>query len=585
MSVGVNDQPRMVFDGLPTRKSKKLLSLAALLAATALTSPVYAAGPALPTGGKVVAGSAIIGAPLGSALTVTQSSAKAIITWSGFSIGVGGAVRFDNGSGATLNRVTGTSLSSIDGLLSGTGSVYLINPNGLIIGKSGVVDVGGTFVASTLDATDANFLVGGDLKFIGSSPAAVVNYGKVGALGGDVALIAASVTNVGSVTAASGTAGLVSGYSVLLRDAALDDGKFSVLLGGAGTSVANGGLIAAADVELRAEGGNVYALAGDTAGVIRATGVKSGDGHVWLVADGGTLDVAGTIEAQGVNGTAGAIETSGQTVKIGQAAIDAHSGAWTLDPADLTIDQTAANTIAQTLDVGTNVVEQTSVNGTGGNGDIIFDPDVTVAWNTASSLTLSAYRNIDIGAGVAITSDAGPGVVAGAVTLAADNTGLGVGTVTFGAGASVSTSGPVNIFYNPASYTDAATKSTQSFNGSTATGTYANPYTSFVTGGATLNAYMLVNSLAQLQGRRGRARRPVRAGPQHRCERQRDDEPDQRRRLRGIPAARRRPRLHPQRRGVHRPAGWPGLRGERAVHQPAQRHVGRADRRGGRPAP
>ncbi len=500
MSVGVNDKSRMVFDGLPTRKSKKLLSLTALLAATALTSPVYAAGPALPTGGKVVAGSAIIGAPSGSALTVTQSSAKAILTWSGFSIGVGGAVRFDNGSGATLNRVTGTSLSSIDGLLSGTGSVYLINPNGVIIGKSGVVDVGGTFVASTLDATDANFLVGGDLKFIGSSPAAVVNYGKVGALGGDVALIAASVTNVGSVTAASGTAGLVSGYSVLLRDAALDDGKFSVLLGGAGTSVANGGLIAAADVELRAEGGNVYALAGDTAGVIRATGVKSGDGHVWLVADGGTLDVAGTIKAQGVNGTAGAIETSGQTVKIGQAAIDAHSGAWTLDPADLTIDQTAANTIAQTLDVGTNVVEQTSVNGTGGNGDIIFDPDVTVAWNTASSLTLSAYRNIDIGAGVVITSDAGPGVVAGAVTLAADNTGLGVGTVTFGAGASVSTSGPVNIFYNPASYTDAATKSTQSFNGSTATDTFANPYTSFVTGGATLNAYMLVNSLAQLQG-------------------------------------------------------------------------------------
>ncbi len=189
--------------------------------------------------------------------------------------------------------MTGANVSSIDGLLSATGSVYLINPNGVIVGRSGVVSVGGSFVASTLDVANYNFLAGGDLTFTGSSPEAVINYGKVGALGGDVALIAASVSNTGSISAAKGTAGLISGYSVLLRDASLDEGKFSVLVGGAGASVTNGGVIAAANAELRAEGGNVYALAGDTAGVIRATGVKTGDGQVWLVADGGTLDVGG----------------------------------------------------------------------------------------------------------------------------------------------------------------------------------------------------------------------------------------------------------------------------------------------------
>ena len=84
-------------------------------------------------------------------LTVSQSSSKAIVDWSSFSIGQGGTVQFDNGSGATLNRVTGTSVSSIDGLLSATGSVYLINPNGVIVGKTGVVNTGGSFVASTLD--------------------------------------------------------------------------------------------------------------------------------------------------------------------------------------------------------------------------------------------------------------------------------------------------------------------------------------------------------------------------------------------------------------------------------------------------
>ena len=175
-----------------------------------------------------------------------------------------------------------------------------------------MVNVGGSFVASTLETSDRDFLAGGPLGFAGASPARVVNLGKVGALGGDVALVAAQVSNAGSISAPGGSAGLLAGRSVLmLRDGALDQGRFSVLLGGAGTSVTNTGLIAAADAELRAEGGNVYALAGDTAGVIRATGVKSGGGKVWLVADGGELDLGGAISAAGAGGPAGASETSG----------------------------------------------------------------------------------------------------------------------------------------------------------------------------------------------------------------------------------------------------------------------------------
>ena len=311
------------------------LTLGALIAGRGAAQ----AAVALPTGGKVVAGSAVIGPARAGALTVTQSSSKAILDWSSFSIGAGGKVAFDNGKGATLNRVTGAEASSLDGLLTGTGSVYLINPNGVIIGKSGVVQVGGSFVASTLDTSDAGFLKGGALGFGGASTAQVVNLGHVGSLGGDVALIAAQVSNAGAILAANGSAGLIAGHSVvMLRDGALDEGRFSVLLGGAGTSATNTGLVSAADAELRAEGGNVYALAGDTAGVIRATGVKSGGGKVWLVAQGGELDLAGQVTAQGAGGAGGAIETSGGTVHIGDTRIDAHGGAWLVDPYDLTID-------------------------------------------------------------------------------------------------------------------------------------------------------------------------------------------------------------------------------------------------------
>ena len=474
----------------PRARSVSLRALAWPIFGLTLLPLAAQAGPVLPTGAKVVAGTAAVTTPSPTQLTVDQTSAKAIIDWQGFSVGSGGTVQFNNGTGATLNRVTGTSVSSIDGRLSATGSVYLINANGVVIGKSGVVDTGGTFVASALDVTNANFLAGGDLTFSGASAAAVVNYGKIGSLGGDVALIAARVDNEGAISAANGAAGLAAGYQVILHDGALDGGRFSVVAGGASTSVTNAGAIAAAEAELRANGGNIYALAGDTSGVIKATGVAAGGGKVELVAEGGTVTLGGTISARGANGAGGQIETSGSTVNIGSAYIDAgKGGSWLLDPNDLTIDQTAANTIAATLNAGTDVTQQTTASGTGGAGDIFVAPNVNLQWSTSAGLTLSAYRNISLGGNDFIASSAG-----GAVTLAADNTGTGVGTVSFGAGAAINTAGPVTIFYNPVSYTDAATQST--VNG-------GNPYTAFVASpnpnSDQLTAYMLVNNLNQLQ--------------------------------------------------------------------------------------
>src|ERR1700744_3323151 len=71
----------------------------------------------LPSGGHCVAGAGGI-APSGGTTTVTQSSNRGIVDWNSFSIGKGGKVQFDNGSGATLNKVTGSSLSTIAGRLT-----------------------------------------------------------------------------------------------------------------------------------------------------------------------------------------------------------------------------------------------------------------------------------------------------------------------------------------------------------------------------------------------------------------------------------------------------------------------------------
>ena len=440
----------------PTPASNRLKRMLLATSLLGLSAPALArAAPVLPTGGKVVSGAAAIG-PAGSAgLTITQSSGKAIIDWNGFSIGQGGKVQFDNGKGATLNRVTGGSVSAIDGLLGATGSVYVINSNGVIIGKTGVVNVGGTFVASTLDVSNADFLSGGALGFSGPSTASVINLGKVGALGGDVALIGAVVENDGAISAANGSAGLIAGHSVvMLRDASLDEGRFSVLLGGAGTSSTNVGVIQAAAAELRAEGGNVYALAGDTSGVIRATGVKSGGGKIWLTAEGGTATVDGTLEAQGLGGTPGAIETSAGVVALApKVDIDSHGGTWLLDPYDVTIS-TAPDTAGspgsaptQTTNVNTTTLDNAladnsvviSTGAAGGAGSDAGNITVAapVAWSSGASLTLTAANAIAVNA---------PITIGGAGQLALNTGMVAVGSFTqpllsFAQGAAVSFTG------------------------------------------------------------------------------------------------------------------------------------------------
>ena len=48
----------------------------------------------------------------------------------------------------------------------------------------------------------------------------MVNLGKIGSLGGDVGLIAATVRNDGSITAPNGDVGLMAGSTVMMDDTA-----------------------------------------------------------------------------------------------------------------------------------------------------------------------------------------------------------------------------------------------------------------------------------------------------------------------------------------------------------------------------
>ncbi|GBQ31383.1 hypothetical protein AA12717_3746 [Gluconacetobacter sacchari DSM 12717] len=452
--------------------------LTALLLSTALASvrASMALAGTLPTGGSFVAGSGQI-ATSGSAMTINQTSARGVIDWRGFSIGSGNFVQFNNGAGATMNRVTGAQMSQIDGKLGATGSVFLINPNGIVVGPGGQVVTNGSFVASSRDISDGQFMAGGSMTASGRSSSAVVNRGTIRAANGNVVLIGQSVTNEGVIVTGHRTAAMVAADSVVLSETGGPSGIY-VAAGSTGRGdVTNAGRIQAAAVELASAHGNVYALGGNHTGAIQATGTREVDGEVYLTAADGTVDVGGRITAHNTDGSggqivanghdvavaagavmdagstvagraggtilvgtsghgqnlaqtvkladgasltaggkgAGLIETSGHHVSTGALTVDAgRGGTWLTDPDDLTIDSAAAGTIQTALNAGTNVSEQTTATGTSGagsvaagNGDI--NVNAPISWTGGATLTLDAYRNLNVSA--PITVQTGGGVV------------------------------------------------------------------------------------------------------------------------------------------------------------------------------
>ena len=120
-----------------------------------------------------------------------------------------------------LNRVTGNDPSAILGSLSSNGRVWLLNPNGVLFGQSARVDVAG-LVTSTLNLNNADWLAG-NFRFTQGpgAPAAIVNQGELrSSLGGEIALIGATVRNEGEINAPGGRVVLAAGSSVELVDSA-----------------------------------------------------------------------------------------------------------------------------------------------------------------------------------------------------------------------------------------------------------------------------------------------------------------------------------------------------------------------------
>jgi len=420
-----------------------------------------------PTGGNVAAGSASIAGQGTSTVTVNQASNIAIINWQTFSINSGELTQFiqPSAQSAALNRVLGGQTSIINGTLSANGQIYLVNGNGIVVGPNGVVNAN-AFTASTRDISDADFL-SGNLHFTGSSNAGVQNLGKIKALGGDVVLIGKTVDNQGTIETSNGTAGLIAADNVLLAQKNADGSTITIspstMATSASTSVGvhNSGTITASAAELKAANGNIYALAVQNEGTIRASTVLKQGGHIWLTSDSGTVSNSGILNASasvagGQGGTVTLKSTTGTASHTGkiiaQGGQGGAGGNAEISGAKIqfsgTVDLTApGGTMGSllldpaTLDIMATGGTGTISSGTNSTADSTIDASVIVAALNGANVNLDATTSMTVNTAV----DASGNGSGGNLTLTTPTLNLNAGITLFSGSTLSGTAVTVNV--------------------------------------------------------------------------------------------------------------------------------------------
>ena len=358
-----------------------------------------------------------------------------------FSIDTNRQVYFANPTGIRniFSRVTGSSVSNIDGLLgvSGKANLFLMNPNGIIFGPNARLDVAGSFLATTANvlefADGQRFAADGDravplvevnipigLQVAANSPAMLNNQGNLAVgTGQSLTLAGGNTTHTGSLTAPGGTV-QVLGNQVTLADQARVDVSSPT---GGGTALIGG------DYQGRGSLLNSTQTVVGSGVTINANATTQGNGGKVIVWADGDTRFSGSITAQGgtQGGNGGFVEVSGKQRLAFQGQVDTRAfqgqaGTLLLDPANITIANSGTDPIPQPTDPGDFVINPAALQTALNTGAIVLQADTSIVITDAIDSSGNANANAlrffapAIGLNASVTTK-GDQIYDGAVTL------------------------------------------------------------------------------------------------------------------------------------------------------------------------
>ncbi|MGV2288584.1 filamentous hemagglutinin N-terminal domain-containing protein [Trinickia sp. YCB016] len=397
---------------------------------TALAVLILLTGQAHAVGtGTVASGTGSISKD-GSTTTVTQGSDKLIINWDNMDVAKGETLTFNQKDikSFVLNRIASSSTAtSILGALNANGRVFIVNPNGVVIGNGAKINVG-SLIASSINITDRWFNTDSRLIFTGGGGGDVTNAGEI------TATESVYLFSTGIV----GNSGTINGYkAVELASASHVMGTydpsglgfaFSYQSGNSSRGlVTNSGVLKTTDgsVTLAASinDANTRTVINNT-GTIEANKLASGEaGKVTLLnGNTGTTNVDGTIKAAtGVYVSGGSVtQNKGARIDSDTVEFTAKTGTVTLSgetygTSSVTIDSQNAN-LDGTIETQNLKVSATETATTTDNAKLTVTE--TAALNGGAydfSLGVNAFRNTKLAVNSIKLSLNGESIVEGTV--------------------------------------------------------------------------------------------------------------------------------------------------------------------------
>ncbi|MCX8501559.1 MAG: filamentous hemagglutinin N-terminal domain-containing protein [Alphaproteobacteria bacterium] len=193
----------------PQATYKRRVFLASTTAAALWMIAVAGGSEAAPLFGQLDSGYAKVTSD-NKTTTITQSSSRAVLKWQSFDLAAEETVNFvvPDSNASTLNLVGGTTASTIAGTINSNGTVYFVNPNGMVFNATSRVNTIG-FIASTAFLGRPYECSGCNLE-VNKTGGTIVLDGKI--TSDYVRIVGPQVSMAGEITTNHGNVDITSSY-------------------------------------------------------------------------------------------------------------------------------------------------------------------------------------------------------------------------------------------------------------------------------------------------------------------------------------------------------------------------------------